>query len=651
MVVLSDAIWRRRFGGDRAVLGRAVDLDGDAYTVVGVMPAGFENVLASTTEVWAPLRYDLSLPQAWGHHLRAVGRLRAGGGLERAARELAALAPSLRRTLPEAHVAAGFLVTALQDEVTRGVRPALLAAAGAVLLLLLLACINVAHLLLARGARRRGELAVRVALGAGRARVVRQLLAESLLLAALGGALGMALAALGVRALLKLAPIALPRASAVAFDGPVLAWGLGITTLVALAFGLAPALRAAGRDLQPALGRSSRRTTGGAAGGRLVTAEVAIAVVLLVGCGLLLRSVQHLLAIPVGFAPSGLLSMQVQTAGHRFDDADATRRFFRDALAAARRVPGVTAAAFTSQLPLSGDDDEYGVRTPDDPPQVAHGAFRYAVSSGYLETLGISLRRGRRFDDHDRAGAPLAAIVSESFARHALAGDALGQRVQIGPLDAPWFTVVGVVGDVKQAALAADGGDAIYVPSEQWPFTDGALWLVARTRGGAAAIAPLLRRAVWSVDRDQPIVRVATMQSRVAAAAARQRFTLVLFEIFAVVALALAAAGLYGVLSGSVAERRREIGVRCALGASNGSILSAVVRQGMRLTTLGMAIGLAAAALATRAMTALLFAVSRLDPLTYLGVAALLLLVAALACCAPAWRASRVDPALALRAE
>jgi putative ABC transport system permease protein len=657
VVVLSDALWRRRFHADRAVLGRPVDLDGDPYTMIGVMPRGLDNVLAPEAALWMPLRYEPSLPQALGHHLRAAGRLRPGVGIDQAGRELAALAPALRRDLPNAYFSAGFLVSRLQDDVTREVKPALLAVVGAVALLLLIACVNVTNLLLARGARRRGELAVRAALGAGRARMVRQLLAESLLLAGLGGALGLALAAAGVRALVALSPLGLPRAEAIAVDGWVLAFALGMTTLVGLAFGLAPALRAARGDLLPDLRQGSRRAAGGnqAARGRLVVAEVALALVLLVGSGLLLRSLRHLLAIPSGFQAEGVIAMQVQTAGHRFDDDDATRQFFARSLDAVRQRSAVTAAAFTSQLPLSGDDDEYGVRlepSAGGSPDRANNAFRYAVSPGYFQTLGIPLRQGRLFDDRDRAGAPLAIVVSQSFARHALAGiDPLGRRLQIGPLDAPWFTVVGVVGDVKQASLAAPEADAVYVPNEQWPFTARALWLVARGRGDPASLAPALRRAVWSVDRDQPIVRAATMESLVATSAARQRFTLVLFEVFALAALALAAAGIYGVLAGTVAERRRELGVRAALGASQGAILGVVLRQGLRLAALGALVGLVAAAVASRALGTLLFGVTRLDPATYLGVVALLLLVSAIASGAPAWRAARVDPALTLREE
>ncbi|HKG94968.1 MAG TPA: FtsX-like permease family protein, partial [Gemmatimonadaceae bacterium] len=530
---------------------------------------------------------------------------------------------------------------------------------GAVALLLAIACVNVTNLLLARGARRRGELAVRAAIGAGRARLVRQLLTESLLLAAAGGALGMAVAELGVRALVALSPPGLPRVGAIRLDGTVLAFGLGLTTLVGLAFGLVPALQLSSwRALHAAMRSGARQTVGG--GHRLtrrtlVVAEVALALVLLVGAGLLLRSMQRLFAVAPGFDPSGLLTMQVQVAGHQFDDDGAVHRFFDQALDAVRRVPGVRAAAFTSQLPLSGDLDEYGVHFESSTSVSAeadNGALRYAVSPGYFEVMGIPLLRGRLLDDRDAAGTPAAVLLSESLARRKFPGaDPIGRRLRVGPNDGPWATVVGVVGDVKQASLAASRPDAVYVTTAQWRFADRARSLVVRARGEAAALTPAVKGAVWSVDRDQPIVRVATMDALLAASAAERRFALILFEAFAAAALALAAIGLYGILSGSVAERMRELGVRAALGASRGALLGLVMRQGTALAAAGVAIGLAAAAAASQALAALLFGVSRLDPATYLGVVALLAVVSVVACWVPAWRAARVDPAITLRAE
>ena len=459
VVILSDGLWRRRFGGDGAIIGRQITLDDHRYTVVGVMPGTFENVLAPSAELWTTLQYDRSLPptgREWGHHLRMAGRLLPGVGPERARRELDTIArdpvPAFSRA-PWASLGAGLLVSPLQDDVTRGVKPALLAVLGAVMLVLAIACVNVTNLLLARGAQRRGEFAMRAALGAGRTRMIRQLLTESLLLAILGGALGMAVAEIGVRAFVALSPPGLPRAGAIAVDGAVFAFGLGITTVIGLLIGLIPALQASRHDLSIGLEHSSRRSVGGHQMTRstLVVAEVALALVLLVSAGLLLRSLDRLFAVAPGFDASNLLTMQVQTSGHRFDDPAVVHRFFAQALDSVRDVPGVASAAFTSQLPLSGDFEKYGVQfeaIPNDDPREDNSALRYAVSPGYFETMGIPLRRGRLLDARDAAGKPVAVLISESFARRRFPGrDPIGQRVHVGrtenrgtPLSAWWAT-------------------------------------------------------------------------------------------------------------------------------------------------------------------------------------------------------------------
>ena len=420
--------------------------------------------------------------------------------------------------------------------------------------------------------------------------------------------------------------------------------------------GLMPALQASRDELNAGLHQSARSRVGGRQMARraLVITEVSLALVLLVGAGLLLRSLQRLFAVDAGFNATHLLTMQVQTSGNRFDD-DTTRQFFTQSVEAVRNVPGVAAAAFTSQLPLSGDLDEYGVHFdpgPEGRPEGGYSTFRYAVTPGYLETMGIPLHRGRLLNEHDVAGALLVVLISESLAKRKFhEQDPIGHRVHVGRQDLPWYTIVGVVGDVKQLSLAVTQSDAVYVPSAQWYFADDAMSLVVRTRGEAAALAPAIRDAIWSVDKDQPIVRVATMDNLVAATAAERRFVLTLFEAFGLVALILAATGIYGVLSGSVSERIREIGVRAALGASRSNILALVLRQGMLLTALGVAIGLGGAVIASQALVSLLFGISWLDPITYLGVIVLLAGVSIIACWVPAWRASRVDPSITLRAE
>jgi putative ABC transport system permease protein len=380
--------------------------------------------------------------------------------------------------------------------------------------------------------------------------------------------------------------------------------------------------------------------------------------VLLVGAGLLLRSLDHLFAVAPGFEPAHVLTMQVDAAGHRYDSDSARLQFFSQALEAVRAVPGVTSAALTSQVPLSGDLDGYGIVFENAPTTGGDegSALRYAVSPGYFATMGIPLRAGRFIDAHDLPGAPEAIVINESFAKRRFPGqNPIGQRVRMGPeidnRSRPWDYIVGVAGDVKQASLADAQPDEFYVASGQWPWTDNVQSLVIRTRGAPAALIPLVKRAIWSVDKDQPITRVATMTDLVSQSAAERRFALIVFEVFGVAALALAAIGLYGVLSGSVAERTREIGIRAALGASRQDILALVVRQGMTVTLVGIAAGLAGALVASQGITSLLFGISALDAITYAGVLALLLTASLLACSVPAWRAARVDPALTLRAE
>ncbi|HEX4163842.1 MAG TPA: ABC transporter permease [Bryobacteraceae bacterium] len=660
VVILSDGLWRQRFGGDRTIIGHPITLDGDSYEVIGIMPRGFESVLAPSAEMWSTLQYDTSHiadqdTKEWGHHLRMIGRLRPGIDKDAARRELNVIAHAPVAEFPRPRWASldqGFIANAMQDEVTRDIKPALLAVSGAVLLLLLIACVNVTNLLLARGAQRRGEFAMRAALGAGRMQMIRQLLTETMLLALVGGVCGMAVAGLGVRALMVLSPPELPRLSAIHIDGAVFAFAFAVTTLAGLAVGLIPPLAASRDDLHAGLQQSSRRTAGGHQATRriLVVAEVALALMLLVSAGLLLRSLERLFGVPPGFDSAHLLTMQVQTSGHRFDRGEARQRFFMAARDEVRRMPGVTAAAFTSLLPLSGYQlGVYGANFED---KRSYDVYRYVVTPGYCEAMRIPLLRGRLLNEHDVAGALPVVLISQSLARREFGDeDPIGKRVHVGPLDRPWYIVAGVVGDVKQMSLEINEPDAVYLTAAQSWFADEVMSLVVRTRDDAASHVSAIKKAIWSVDKDQPIVQVAMMDQLLATSVAQRRFALSLFEAFALVALVLAATGIYGVLSGSVTERMREIGVRAALGASRGNILALVVRQGLTLTGMGVVLGLVGAAIATEALVTLLFGVSRLDPVTYAGVIALLAAVGLIACWLPAWRAARVDPAITLRAE
>jgi putative ABC transport system permease protein len=666
VVIVSNGFWRRRFGGDPTIVGRQVRLDDDSYIIIGVLPREFDNVLAPTAEVWSPLQYDTGNitsieTREWGHHLQMLGRLRAGVSIDQARSDLDWIAHTPVPEFPRpdwASLKRGFVANSLQEDVASGVKPALLAVLGAVTLLLMIACVNVTNLLLARGAQRRGEFAMRTALGALPSRVIRQLVTESLLLATLGGVCGMLVAGFGVRALVALSPPGLPRVNAIRFDGVVFAFAFAITALTGLAIGLIPALHSSWGDLHLGLQQSSRRTAGGQQLARrsLVVAEISLALVLLVSAGLLWRSLERLFATDPGFDASHVLSMQVQESGHQFDSDGARDRFFTQALEAVSQVPGVTAAAFTSQLPLSGDFESFGVQFQLDPNDNSEAGLRYAVSPGYFEAMHIPLRRGRLLDEHDVAGAPQAILLSESFAKRKFPGqDPIGQRVRVGPdighADRPWGTIVGVVGDVKQASLALNASDAFYTTTTQYSWVDNVQSLVVRTHGDAAALTSAIEKAIWSVDKDQPIIRVATMSNLLDRSEAERRFVLILFEAFGLVALMLAATGIYGVLSGSVTERTREMGVRTALGATRGDILALVIRQGMTLTVIGIVIGIGGALAASQALVTLMFGVSRLDPVTYLGVVVLLGAISLIACGVPAWRAAQVDPAITLRAE
>lgn len=665
VVMLSDSLWRRSFGGDRAIIGRQIRLDDSSYTVVGVMARGFENVLAPSAELWTLLQYDpgnMANPytQEWGHHLRMAGRIRAGVGARQAQGDLEDTAHTRVLEFPRPNFASlerGLIVDSLQNDVTRGVRPALLAILGAVILVLLLACVNVTNLLLARGEQRRGEFALRATLGAGPTRMIRQLLTESVLLAIIGGVLGVALAEFGVRALVALSPPGLPRIGAIGLDGAVLTFAIGVTTIVGLVVGLIPAWHASRKDLQTALQQVSKRTTGGHHLTRrtLVISQLAVALVLLITAGLLLRSLRLLFAVAPGFDSSHLIAMQVQTYGKRYDDDAVCNRFFAQALEAVRQLPGVSAAAFTSQLPMSGEADIYGAHLENDNDlNDSHEVFRYGVTPGYFEAMGIPLRRGRLFDAHDVVQAGVRPVlINDSFAQRKFPGqDPVGQRIRFGgAVDRPWDVIVGVVGDVKQISLAASQSDAVYVPSAQWLWSDGTMTLVVRAQGDSATLIPAIKQAIWSVDKEQPIVRITSMDELIAATAGERHFALILFETFGILALVLAATGIYGVLSSSVSERTHEIGVRAALGAVPASILALILRQGIMLTGFGVAIGLGGAVVASRAVGTLLFGISQLDPITYFSVVALLAGVSVVACSVPAWRAARVDPMVALRHE
>jgi putative ABC transport system permease protein len=659
VVLLSYALWRRRFSADSGIVGHPVTFDGFSYQVVGVMPKGFEDAFSPGTELWAPLAYSVALPYACRtcHHLREIARLKPGVSEATAKRELDLISARLLAQYPTEYQAAGTFVIPLQTLVTRAIRPALLALLGAVGLLLLIACANVSALLLGRALQRETEFAIRGALGAGRWRVARQLLGESTLLAALGGGLGVLLAWAGMRGLASLGHAALPRWHAVHIDLPVLGFSALLSLVTGVLFGLVPALAATRPDLFTALRPGGKTTRQGRhiARALLVGGEVAMAAMLLAGAGLLLRSLDKLLAVDPGFDASRLLTMEVQTTGARYNDNAPTWEFFTRALTAVKAVPGVEQAGWISQLPLGGNVDRYGVQIESQPlanPEEAPSADRYSITPGYLEAMRIPLLRGRRLTEADAIGHQPVALVNQAFARQSWAGkDPIGDRVQVGGKEQPWRTIVGVVGDVSHTGLDVVPGAQLYLPEVQWQFADGAMILTARTRGDPASLAKAVEAAIHSVDPTLPILQVATMEEVLSGTAEQRRFAMLLFQVFAMVALALAAAGIYGVLGSNVTERTREIGIRSALGASSRGVLGLIVRDGLRLALPGVVLGSLGALVGARVIHNLLFGIGPNDPLTFGAVIVLLTLVAVLGSLAPAWRATRVTPLEALRSE
>ena len=657
VAILSDGIWRRLFAADPDAVGRTATLDGAAVTIVGVMPRTFEHVWRPETRIWRPLGYDPSLPadgREWGHHLQMFARLAPGAALDVARRDLAAIAqtlvPGFTRP-PYASMGGGFAVTPLQEHVAAPAKPALRAVMTATLLLLLVAAVNVVTLMLARGAERRTELATCAAFGASRLRLLTPLLAEAVLLTVAGGLLGAALAYSLVGALLTLDGVTVPRLEAIRVDGAALAFAAALSAGIGLLAAAIPGLMLSSRTDH--LGSGARVVAGNHRLRRaFVAAEVALALVLLIGAGLLLQSVQRLLAVPMGFRSEHVLTLQVQATGAEFRDPRTVHQFFERVRAAVAAVPGVTGAAVTSLLPLSGDSDLYGVQSRSEfvaAAASARQALRYAVSPAYLETMGIPVVGGRPIDDRDVTTAPRVAVVSAALARRHFADRTpLGEQIRIGANDT-WYTVIGVAGNVRQSSPAVSPLEAVYIPNKQSPFADRAMWVVVQA-AAPASLEPAIRRAIHSVDRNRPILKVATMEQRVAASAARQRFALTAFQTFAVIALLLAVIGIYGVLAADVVDRKREIAVRSAIGASRARIMALVLRQAAGVAIVGVLVGAGVASVTSRGLAALLFEVSPLDGLTYAGLAIVLLLATGAGALLPAWRAARIAPGAALQA-
>jgi putative ABC transport system permease protein len=656
-VVLSHGLWMSRFGGEPAALGTKVVVNGNPLQVVGVMPPGF-TLAHFRAELFVPVQIDPAGAPNDGRNYSVFARLREGVTLEQANEEMKRIATQTAAERPGMNAKWSAAVTPLKEETVGQVRPALLVLLGAAAFVLLLACANVANLLLMRAAVRRREITVRLALGAGRGRLIHQLLIESLLLASLGGLAGFALAYAGVRAILSMltSSIPLPRASEIQVDGAILAFSLAVSLGAGILFGMAPAFQAARQRLAEGLQQGGRAAAGGGNRVRntLVVAEVSLALLLACGAGLMLRSFAALNRVDPGFRSENVLTLQMLLLPSKyFGDLNRRAGFVNEVLDRIRRLPGVTAASSIHFLPLGGVQSGTGYFRTDRPePQPGEhtGGEVSVVSRGYFQTMGIPLLAGRVFDERDAIGTPQVAILNQTAAKALFPGESpLGKRLRIGWNGDPEAEIIGVVGDSRSAAISTSPQNGLFLPNEQRPHVF--CTLVVRTAGDPLDLAAPVKQQIHGVDPDQGVARIDAMEAFVADSIARPRLQTALLAAFGLIALLLACVGIYGVISYNVAQQTREIGIRLALGANSGRILRNVVRGGLGLSLAGIAVGVGAAMLLTRYLEGLLYGVRPTDPGVFAAVVAVLLLVAAAACYFPARRAAGVDPMIALREE
>ena len=676
VVLISHSLWQRRFGGDRAILGKTVQVDGVAREVVGVMPPTF-HFPGTDDELWTPMRVDPANLNTGSFNRYAIGRLRAGVTMAAATAEMQPVLMRLPDDVPGMMTRRMFeqaklrvVLHRLQDDVVGDIRPILFTVLGTVALVLLIACANVANLFLVRAEARAKEVAVRSALGASPGTLIRLYLGESLALSAAGAVLGVGLAYAALRLLLRLAPDSLPRASEIAIDGASLAVALAVAVVTGLFFSAVPFIRAGKAELSPMLRDGARGSTSGRERQRVrnafVVAQVALALVLLAGSGLLARSFQQMRAVKPGFDPNGVLTLRLTLPEAEYRTPGDINRFYHLLTTRLAALPGVEAVGATTKLPLVSDgSNNNGIWVEDRPitkdeiPTIHSTA---AVTSNYFKAMGIPVVEGRAFRDDGSDRATREAIVGQSFAKHFWPnGSAIGKRVKAGGPDGPWSTIVGVVGDVHDLALTRPVDEMIYLPVVQViqpqpgvtdsVFADNAMTLTIRATGDPLALFSAVRREIWDVDRNLPLVNVRELGEVLGAAMARTTFTLIMIGAAAGVALLLGAIGIYGVISYMVSLRTREIGVRMALGARSQQVRRMIVRQGMGLATIGIAIGLVGAVGLSRLISSLLYGVAPHDPFTLVGVTVSLLIVAAVASWLPAMRAARIDPIEALRAD
>jgi putative ABC transport system permease protein len=655
--LLSHSLWQRRFGGDSAIAGKAIQLRDQIYTVVGVLPTGF-SVLEPDVELYVPLVLNPNDPRTFSaRSLKVIARLKPGAGLEQAASEMDTIGSRLEAANPALNAGWRPSLFPIREELVGKTRQPLLVLSGAVGLLLLMACANVASLLLARGASRRKEIAIRFAMGAARRRIVIQLLSESLLLSLAGGVLGLGVARLGIALVRRFGPRGIPQLRDVAMDSRLFLFALAISVGTGILFGILPAIHTSGIELNAALSETSRGGTasrrGRAMRGALVVAEVALAVLVLIGAGLLVRSFVSLRAVNPGFRPAGVLTLRLPLQGGRNGARDRSGPFIHQALESVSALPGVQSAAVVSSLPLAGlslgTTIAVAGRPAPRPDQRSFTLIRY-ISGGYFSTMGIPLLAGRTFSEADTPQSPPAVIVSQSLVRRYFPGEnPIGQHLILDAMSPAVAEVVGVVGDVKQEKMVAEEWPAIYNPYTQWP--PAYVTMAVRTAREPLLLAAAAEREIHRLDPGQVVTDVRTMQDVVDRAVAEPRFDTAILAFLAAVAFVLAAVGIYGVISYDVSDRTHELGIRMALGAQRGDVFRLVVGQGARLAAIGIVIGLAAALRLTRLMIPMLYGVTRTDFYTFATISLLLGAVALAASYIPSRRAMALDPVVALRHE